>query len=317
MLLFMSAHLKADCELMELDVIVLNWNAAPDTIRCVRSIETWESLHPTIWVVDNGSTPDSVQAVIRECPRVHLIRNQHNLGFAGGNNKAIAKALSISNRPILLLNNDTHVEQGDVVQLLTTLQADGEIGLVGPLLFDAARPDRLISAGGKDIAWHVNSHVLQIPVDVPHYIVDYVPGTVVAIRPDVFRVVGLLDEDYFFGGEVADLCKRARQRGYTSVVDTRARATHSVDRSSDIREKLHIYYVFRNRFLFIHKFYRVGKPALYGFWIVYGLGMSLKADLTGKHAKARAIRTGILDGLTGRFGGQNERVRWQGQAGRA
>ena len=85
-------------------------------------------------------------------------------------------------------------------------------------------------------------------------------------------------------------------------------------RSSDIREKLHIYYVFRNRFLFVRKFYRLGRLALYTFWVAYGLATSFKADLSGQHTKARAIRVGIVDGLTGRFGGQNERVRWQGQA---
>jgi GT2 family glycosyltransferase len=302
---------------MELDVIILNWNAAQDTIRCVRCVQAWEHLQPTIWVVDNGSAPDDVRAIADECPRVRLVRNQHNLGFAGGNNRAIARVLSNGNRPLLLLNNDADIEQADVVQLLTTLHADAGIGIVGPLLFDADRPGRLVSAGGKDIALHVNSHVLQVPAGSAHYTVDYVPGTVVVIRPDVFRAVGLLDEDYFFGGEVADLCKRASQHGYASVVDTCARATHSVDRSSDIREKLHIYYVFRNRFLFIRKFYRLGRIALYGLWVAYGLGMSLKANLAGKRRKARAIRLGILDGLTGRFGGQNDRLRWQGRASRA
>jgi GT2 family glycosyltransferase len=213
-----------------------------------------------------------------------------------------------------LLNNDARVDQTSVAQLLATLQANRQIGLVGPLLFDAEEPDRMLSAGGKNIALHVNSHVLQVPQDIPFYSVDYIPGTVVMVRPDVFRAAGLLDEDYFFGGEMADFCARARQCGYTSAIDTRARATHSVARSSDIREKLHIYYVFRNRFLFVRKFYRLGRLALYAFWVVYGLATSFKADLLGQHTKARAIRVGIVDGLMGRFGGQNERVRWQGQA---
>lgn len=296
---------------MDLDVIILNWNADPDTIRCVRGVETWPSLHPSVWVVDNASTPESVQAIVRECPDVRLVRNERNLGFAGGNNRAIALALSGGSSPILLLNNDAHIEERAVAQLLTTLRDNEQIGVVGPLLFDADRPDRLVSAGGQDIALHINSHVLQIPSGTPLYPVDYVPGTVVLIRRDVFRAVGLLDEDYFFGGELADLCKRARQHGYTSVIDTHARATHSVDRSSDIREKLHIYYVFRNRFLYVRKFYPFGRFALSGFWATYGLGMALKANLTGRQAKARAIRTGVIDGLTGRFGGQNDRVRPQ------
>ncbi|RLC61852.1 MAG: hypothetical protein DRI80_07755, partial [Chloroflexota bacterium] len=97
-------------------------------------------------------------------------------------------------------------------------------------------------------------------------------------------------------------------QGYVSAIDTRARAFHSLSRSSDLRETLHIYYVFRNRFLFIRKFRHARRIPLYGFWTLYGLAVSLRAQLLGRSAKARAIRLGLLDGWRGRFGGQNERV---------
>jgi len=293
---------------MELAVIILNWNAAAETIRCVHAIASWERLHPTIWVVDNGSADGGTDIISRECPDVRLIRNPANLGFAGGNNRGIVEALSTGNAPILLLNNDAFIEEEDVIRLVDTLQVGTRLGLVGPLLFDADGEDTLLSAGGKDIARHINSHVRQVTAGAPVREVDYVPGTVVVVRAEVFRTVGLFDEDYFFGGEIADLCERARQQGYVSAIDTRARAFHSLNRSSDLRETLHIYYVFRNRFLFIRKFRHTWRIALFGYWILYGLTVSLRAQLRGKPAKARAIRLGLLDGLRGRFGGQNERV---------
>jgi len=302
---------------MELAIIILNWNAAADTVRCVRNIASWKRLQPTILVVDNGSTDDSLAVIARECPEAHLIRSSTNLGFAGGNNRGIVEALSLSmgtgmgDVPILLLNNDAWIEENDVIRLLETLQADERIGLIGPLLFDAEQKDRLLAAGSKDPARHHHSHIVEnykLPTGGPVHIVECVPGTVIVGRAAVFRTVGLLDEDYFFSSEVADLCLRSRQHGYLSAIDTRARAFHDLGRSSQLRDTLHTYYIIRNRFLLIRKFHHKWKVLFYGFWTIYSLALSMKVQLNGKTSTARAVRLGLLDGLRGRFGGQNERV---------
>jgi len=293
---------------MELSIIILSWNAAADTIRCVRHVASWERLEPTIWVVDNGSTDGSADLISRECPNVSLIRNSANLGFAGGNNRGIAEVLASGNTPILLLNNDALVEENDVIRLMDTLQANAQIGFVGPLLFDAEDRDRLLSAGGRDPARHHQSHILKLTPGEPIRGVECVPGTVVLVRPEVFRTVGLLDEAYFFASEIADLCMRASREGYASAIDTRARAFHNLGRSSDLRSTLYTYYIIRNRFLLIRKFHRNQKLVFYAFWTLYSVALSLKVQLSGEVATARAIRLGLLDGLHGRFGGQNDRV---------
>jgi len=297
---------------MELAIVILNWNAAADTIGCVRSIISWKRLQPTILVVDNASTDGSPEVVSRECPEVHLIRNSTNLGFGGGNNRGIVEALSLSmgtgDASILLLNNDARIEEDDVIRLLETLQANEQIGLIGPLLFDAEQRDKLLAAGSKNPARHHHSHNYRLPTGGPVQIVECVPGTVIVVRPEVFREVGLLDEDYFYGSEVADLCLRARQHGYLSAVDTRARAFHELGRSSRFRDTLYSYYIIRNRFLLIRKFHQKWKVLLYAFWTLYSLALSLEVQLSGKVAAARAVRLGLFDGLQGRFGGQNERL---------
>jgi len=293
---------------MDLAIIILNWNAAADTLRCIHDIATWKRLRPTIWVVDNASTDGSDQVIARECPNVHLIRNATNLGFAGGNNRGIAQALAASDAPILLLNNDAFIEEEHVIRLLETLQANEQIGFVGTLLLDAEQKDRLLAVGGKNPVLHHHSHIAKITSNEPICTVEYVPGTVLLVRAEIFRTVGLLDEDYFFSTEVADLCRQARQKGYRSVVDTRVWAFHSLGRSSSLRATLHTYYIVRNRFLFIRKFYHYGRVLLDGFWTFYSLALALKLVLSGKPATARAVRLGLLDGLRGRFGGQNERV---------
>ena len=293
---------------MELAVIILNWNAARDTIHCVQRVVAWKHLRPTIWVVDNDSTDESAHTILSTCPAVHLIRNEANLGFAGGNNQGIAAALAVGDAPILLLNNDAFVEEGDMHQLLESLYADERIGFVGPLLFDSGKRERLLAAGGRNPVLHHHSHIPNPPSTRPVYPVAYVPGTVLLARAEVFRTVGFLDENYFFSMEVADLCMRARRKGYISIIDTRARAFHALERSSDLRGTLHVYYIIRNRFLFIRKFYPRAGWLLFTIWSLYSLALWLKVRAAGQPSTARAVWLGLVDGLRGRFGGQNERV---------
>lgn len=292
---------------MELSIIILNWNAATDTIRCVQRIAAWEQVRPIIWVVDNGSTYGSVEAIIQECPHIRLIRNPANLGFAGGNNRGLTEALALGNAPILLINNDAWIAEKDVIQLLKTLQTTSPIGFIGPLLYDAEQPDKLLAAGGMSPVKRHHSHIHKFDPDSPTFTVEYIPGTVIIGRAEVFRSVGLLDEDFFFSAEIADLCLRAAKHGYPSIVDTQARAYHTLSRSSSLRDTLYTYYIIRNRFILLRNHYR-WHIWLYSFWTLYSMALALKLKLSGKVHIAQSVYLGLLDGLCRRFGGQNERV---------
>jgi GT2 family glycosyltransferase len=192
-----------------------------------------------------------------------------------------------------------------MVALLETLRSDPNIGVVGPSLWHG---DRLLSIGGRDIAHHGATHIKTKCLPERRLEVDYVSGTVALVANQVFERVGLFDEDYFFSGEMADLCLRARQHGFRCVTEPKARANHDVQRSSKAREILHVYYIFRNRFLYIHKHYPRNRFRLNAFWIVRGAYAALKALSRGRRRKARAICLGVIDGCSGRFGGQNDRV---------
>jgi len=293
---------------MELSVVILNWNAAADTIRCVQAMAAWQTVQPTVWVVDNASTDDSVAAIAAACPQVRLLRNDENLGYAAGNNRGIAAALAHGDTPIMLQNNDAAIAEADVVRLLETLQTKPRVGFVAPLLFDTRQQGRLLAAGGRNIAFYINSHILKVSSEVDLQPVAYVPGTVMMGRAEVFRQVGLLDADYFFTGETPDLCRRAATQGYLTVVNPQAKAWHALADVSALRQTLYPYYLVRNRFLFVRKFYPRLKWGLYVFWSLYGLALALKLRFSGNLPAARAIQLGVRDGLRGQFGGQNERV---------
>jgi len=297
-----------------ISVVILNWNAAQDTLACVQRLLTWQRLHPHIIIVDNASAPAEIEPLAtftQAHPNIALIRNPHNQGFSGGSNRGIEHALAQSpNLPILLLNNDADITETDLIKLHDALIADPTLGAIGPVLYTTQTPPRIISAGGKDPRWHI--HTLHTRIDSTRLLmpVHYISGSVALFRAEVFRAAGLLDEAFFFNTEIADLCQRAAQHThhYRTAIHTQAQAFHDLHRSASNRRALYVYYIVRNRLLYVRKHGGAWRIPLLMGWSLYGLALYLRTRMAGQRPPANAIGLGTLDGLLGRFGGQNERV---------
>ena len=289
-----------------LSVLILSWNQVDLSLRCVDRILAWRRLRPTIWVVDNASRDESV-ARISQRQEVRLLASSVNLGFGGGNNLALRE---IDDDVVMLLNNDAIVEEEGVISLIETLEAHPEIAVIGPLLKAGCGSGAVVTAGGRDISRHIGTHVRFDGAVTNGRIreVDYVPGTVALLRTGSLARVGLFDEDYFFSGEMADLCERLRADGGTSAVLTSVTAEHDTARAGEQRSTLYAYYSLRNRFLFIRKFRRRILVPMLGFWVSYSLFFVLRAALTGRWHVARVGALALADGLRGHFDGQNQRI---------
>jgi GT2 family glycosyltransferase len=291
-----------------LAVIIINWNAAADTLACLANVAQWRCVTPCVWVVDNGSQPADrktlAEALARQPFACTLLQNEENLGFAGGTNAGLRAVLAVGDSPILLLNNDARIDDSDLQQLLTTFAAHPYIGWLGPLLYHG---EKLHSAGRRNPVLHHNSLITTLP-QTPLLEVDFISGSVALVRAELLRKIGLLDEEYFFNTEVADHCHRAREVGYQTVVDCHARAHHNLDRSSSLRSTLYVYYIIRNRFVYVRKRYHAAVWPLTGVWVIYCLLLTAKLRLSGQHAQAQAVYMGMSDGVSKRWGGQNSRV---------
>lgn len=289
-------------------IIILNWNNSPDTIATVQAIRGWKRLTPVIWVVDNGSEDDSVERIQRECPSVRLLLSYHNRGFAAGNNMAIRQVMAKGqSASFLLLNNDAVIEEIGVRRLLDTLERTGA-GIVGPLLHDPPPTMGLQAAGGINPTWRIDTHLHYIPDESAPYPVDYVPGTAILIAAEVFERIGLLDEEYFISGEIADFCLRARRHGYRPLIDPKVTVYHDTGRSSELRVAFYAYYFLRNRFLFVRKFYPRLRWLLVLRWTLFGLMSVVTSWLQGNQRRARALLLGLRHGLSGQFGDRSAEV---------
>ena len=289
-------------------IVILNWNNAPDTIATVQAIQTWETLTPIVWVVDNGSQDDSVERIRRECPAVRLLLSDHNLGFAAGNNLAIRQVLAEGQTScVLLLNNDAVIGEEGARRLLDTLSRT-QAGIVGPILRDPPPDMDLQAAGGLNPLWRVDTHMRHIPDTTKSYAVEYVPGTAILIAAEVFERVGLLDEGYFISGEIADFCLQARRHGYRPLIDPTVTVYHDTSRSSELRVAFYTYYFMRNRFLFVRRLYPGWRLPLTLYWSLFALISIAGSRLRGQRRRASALTLALRHGLTGQFGDSSQEV---------
>ncbi len=270
----------------QLAIVIINWNKAQEVLHCVHTISSWNELKAEIIVVDNGSSPEEASLLLNSKFRFQLIINERNRGYTGGNNIGISKALAGGFSYIMLLNSDATISEHCLRQLL-----------------EGGRN----YAGGRNIGIHSMTRIRYNPQMSNSELinVDYVPGSVLLARREAFEKAGLLDEDFFFSGEIADFCKRVQLRGLKCAVFTGCRASHAPDADSTMRDTLYSYYTLRNRFLFIRRHFRYSTLFWSMRWVVEGIEQIMIALLKGNRARAHALWLGLRDGVLGKYGDRN------------
>jgi len=210
-------------------VVTLNWSLRDDTIACVDSVLAAGVKKQQVIIVDNGSVDDSVSAFAHHFgPEVMLLCNERNLGFAGGMNVGIRYALGRGAASVLLLNNDTVIDQSMVKTLLAANETLGTPGILAPAIYYYDAPERLWRLGDVRYRW------LPMPVTVKNlsdsapFQVDYVTGCGMLVQQEVFEHIGLFDTRYFMYFEDADLCRRARDAGFAVWCVPQAKMWHKV-----------------------------------------------------------------------------------------
>jgi GT2 family glycosyltransferase/tetratricopeptide (TPR) repeat protein len=213
-------HAAIEASLPPVSVVVLTYNNWEYTRACLASLRDYSDYPDLeIIVVDNASsdgTPENLCQLQRQDPRIRVVLNDANLGFAAGNNVGLRLARG---EFVILLNNDTVVTRGWVRDLIRPMQLDPRIGLTGPLTNAIGNEQKV--KPGYDI-------VRDMPQWARRFVRDRLRHTVetsnlaffcVAIRRSVLDEVGLLDEVYgvvFY--EDDDYCRRARQADYKLVI---------------------------------------------------------------------------------------------------
>lgn len=237
---------------MKTACLFVTWNSEPFLADSIGGILRFVAPED-IFVVDNGSTDNTVATLAREYPRVALIQLPVNTGFAGGNNVGMRAAIQNGYDAVYLLNIDTIIDEDSIRPCLNVLESHSDIGIVGPVVLEAYQ-DNVIQCEGGAIHPARASFPYRKPGATFHRqsgIVDvgYVLGAAMMIRREVIESIGYLDEDYFPAYvEEADFCFRARKAGFRSVIALDAAIRHIGEQSSGGRLKA-------NNRIATHRFY--------------------------------------------------------------
>jgi GT2 family glycosyltransferase len=206
---------------MDLSVVIVNWNTKDMLRKCLQSLFQGNTINIEIWVIDNASDDGSVEMVRAEFPRVKLIVNQKNVGFARANNQALAQS---TGRYCLLLNPDTVVPACALDNLVQFIEDTPDAGVVGcaQIYPDGRRQatchraitlwrEVFIAFGLARVFRNVIDYGMHpAKLSTPRR-VDWVEGGALLVRRSVLATIGLMDEAFFMYVEDADLCFRVRQ----------------------------------------------------------------------------------------------------------
>ena len=110
-------------------IVIVNYNGAHFLPACLEALQaqTYPADCFEVLVSDNGSSDGSLDLLSRDFPWVKVLENKKNLGFASGNNVAIAAA---QGEYIILLNNDTTPQPDWIEQMVTTAEQHPQAGML-------------------------------------------------------------------------------------------------------------------------------------------------------------------------------------------
>lgn len=290
-----------------ISVVTVNYNGLALTEALIRSLRARVSTPLEIVVVDNGSARDEAALLRERCPAVKVLRSERNLGFAGGNNLGIAAATA---EYMLLLNNDTEIEEDTLHFLAQTLDADPAIGAVCPKIRFFAPPRAIQFAGYTPLSPLTLRNALvgfgqpddgsfDTPCETP-----YAHGAAMLVRRSVLEKAGPMSEEYFLYYEELDWSLRIREAGFRIAYDPRCTVFHKESATTGQQSPLRTYYLTRNRLLFARRNLYGVKRVLSA---LYQLGVALPKSVAtalvgGRRDQAAAALAGAADFLKGKTG---------------
>ena len=306
-------------------VVVLNWNNAKETMRCVEALESVEPAPDHVVVVDNGSADDSVDVLEawadehwiwrmsggtsgentsrKEAPWLVIARAGANRGFAGGNNigiRYLQQRTAVSH--ILLLNNDATLDPAFFAEIARVISRYPDAGLLTGTIFEDPQRDRVWYAGGVERPLRaLMQHKYEVPESSEPETTEFISGCAMVISRALIERIGPLAECYFPAyWEDGEYSFRARQAGFPVLYVPRATVYHKVGSTVKAAEmslaldhcknRLRVFYVRRN-------YHGLRKGAALGYLAVTKPGRALLEALKGHPRSGWAILRGTVAGF--------------------
>lgn len=216
-----------------------------------------------IWVLDNNSIDGSVEMVKKDFPKIRLISEDKNLGFAKGQNVILKKS---QGDYYLLVNPDTQIPEEAIEKMVRFIEENPECGIAGSKL--TGFNGKLQPNGGdlpfglSLLSWLFNLESIGIKsnfhrVDREYYQdgkdKGWVGGTFMMIKKEALEKIGVLNTDYFMYVEDVEYCYRAGQKGFKVMINPNLAVIHRSGGSSEDPRLFQWQNEFKNLIVFYKK----------------------------------------------------------------
>ena len=249
-------------------VVIVTWNSRETVEECLKSLLPQVS---EILVVDNASKDGTAGFIVKNFPKIKLVKNKKNIGFAKAVNQGIRRARS---KYILMLNPDTVVKEGALERMVEFADSDSKIGIVGPKLLS---PDGTVQKEVQRfptllpmIFWLFRLHRIPPFPDLPPLRgfllrdfdyektqeAEHLMGAALLLRRKMLDELvsssrgrwasGPFDENFWLWFEETDLEKRAKDAGWKVVYYPKAEVIHQVGESTRKMNPFRLQYIWNN-----------------------------------------------------------------------
>lgn len=202
---------------MPVAVLIVNWNSGPLLDKCLQCLKTQTVRPGQVLVIDNASS-DGSTACVAHFPGATLLQMTANLGFAAGNNRALAEC---DTEFVALLNPDAFPEPDWLKHLLAAAHARPDVAAFGSRQLCQDRPEVLDGIGDSchvsGLVWRERHGVRQQAGDLVAQEIFSACAAAALYRRQVLVDVGGFDEDYFCYVEDVDLGFRLRLAGHKAM----------------------------------------------------------------------------------------------------
>lgn len=248
----------------ELYIIIINYNSFDDSFACISSIINSTFKKFKIILADNKSIDDSVLRLKKMFQSIEYIYNEENLGFSGGCNAGIRKAIKLGADHILLLNNDTIVHPDMLNNLMRHIKPD--IGIASGKIYYLDDQNKMWYNGGRIDFYRLEGVPLKKSKEsfsksnASSIEVNFISGCFMYLSKRTIEKIGYLDEALFAQYEDIDYCIRAIKKSVKMLYIPDAIIWHKVSASfgtgeAIIKYKPFTYYLkIRNKLILIRRY---------------------------------------------------------------
>jgi len=207
---------------VKIAIVILNWNGKKLLEKFLPSIIKHSNLPSVeIIVADNASSDDSVQFIQENYPKIGIIQNKENGGFAKGYNDALKH---VNADIYALVNSDIEVSENWLDSVIKTFEDEVDTAIIQPKILDYKDKSKFEYAGAAGGFIDKYGYPFcrgrifsELEADNQQYNetieIFWASGACFFIRSNVFHELNGFDESYFAHQEEIDLCWRAKNKG--------------------------------------------------------------------------------------------------------